>query len=242
MLHQAYGRIRIALIDAVNWVHPLWTQLPNEVLLTIRNALLQYRWIYTTNYDLLTYWAIMAAERGGGFKDFFWSDPPFFDIANTSVSADPTLVLYVHGGLHLERGIDGSTCKRLHSEGESLLESFQSSPTGERWPLFVSEGTAQDKLNAIRNSDYLSFALHSLATHRGPLAVLGHALDKSDHHLIDAINHSEADPIGLGLHTESTKDINSRMCELKAALVGKNLFFFDAETHPLGNNALHVTG
>lgn len=65
-------------------------------------------------------------NKGEGFKDYFFQsdDNNYFDISNTEIHGDATKILYLHGGLHLERSTSGKTIKRKYEENTNLLDSF----------------------------------------------------------------------------------------------------------------------
>ena len=90
--------------------------------------------------------------------DYFWGEGQEFDVTDTETSGTATKVLYLHGGLHLYRLPSGATIKRKAEAGLSLLDLFGVPFTEGAIPLFITEGTSQDKLASIHRSDYLSFA------------------------------------------------------------------------------------
>src|SRR6185437_7638704 len=104
-----YSITQNALVEAVKAVHLPWALLPEDVRRAIREELLTYDYVYSTNYDLLLYWSVMT-DNGEGFKDYFWG--PRFDIANVEIWNKVTKVLFLHGGLHLYRALSGQTIKR----------------------------------------------------------------------------------------------------------------------------------
>lgn len=109
----AYGTVRGALVDAVRWVHP--RRLDDTIRNHIRVELRRYKWVFSTNYDLIVYWSMMLDPDGEGFVDFFWTSDGAFNPTNTEVWAsrsDWTRVLYLHGALHLERDAWGATRRR----------------------------------------------------------------------------------------------------------------------------------
>ena len=57
--------------------------------------------MFSTNYDLLVYWAIMCEEDPNDFRDFFWDPSLIFDSADVEVWGRPTVVHFLHGGVHL---------------------------------------------------------------------------------------------------------------------------------------------
>lgn len=237
----SYANIRSALIEAVKRVHVPWAVLTGELLNEINTALAAYRHVYSTNYDLLTYWGVM--HNPGGFRDFFWNDSSF-DVSNTEVwGAHLTTILYPHGGLHLCRDpYSNESIKRQAASGQNLLDLFGSND-GERQlvPLFVAEGTSDEKLRTIFGSDYLTFAYLSLSQNRGPLDIFGLSLGDSDDHIIQAINRSQTVQIAISIHPDYEENIVSRkLAILSLFSPSKNIVFYDARTHPLGAATLRI--
>lgn len=243
LFDERYEHIKTALGEAVRAVHIPWQQVDNQVLMTIRRELKKYQFVYSTNYDLLLYWAIMAEKNGDGFKDYFWSKPnPIFDITNTNIYGKPTRVLYLHGALHLYRNPESERTYKLISSGyQNLLDILEV-------PLFITEGSSSDKLRAINSSDYLFFAYNLFLNHSGSLVIFGHSLGETDGHLVKAIRSSNADKIAISVrsnHSPDTirqkkADLYKRLCDGKNAYERPELFFFDAETHPLGSSNIKI--
>jgi hypothetical protein len=240
-LEQSYERIRLSLVEAVHAIHVPHSQIPEETHAQIRSALLEYDFVYSTNYDLLIYWAIM--QDPAGFRDYFFSGS-IFDVGNTEVWHKSTKILFLHGGLHLYRTRVGQTLKRTAGLYGNLLDDFATpiSDQEQAVPLFVTEGSSSDKLRSIYTSDYLSFGYTQLSRHAGPLVIFGHGLDDQfDRHLTVAIRGSSIKVIGIGIHSPSD---GTTISDLKARWNAKfpncELIFFDSSTHPLGVPTLHV--
>ncbi|WP_434006803.1 DUF4917 family protein [Klebsiella pneumoniae] len=75
---------------------------------------------------------------------------------------------------------------KIHNAGEGLLEAIL-----EEWrsrqavPLFVSEGTMQQKVSSIQNSYYLSTVYREVLTSQRPsLTILGWGLGEHDRHIL----------------------------------------------------------
>ena len=102
-----------------------------------------------------------------------------------------TLVFYPHGSLALSRDIEGVESK-IHSNGDSLLSNILNSWKEERCvPLFVSEGTAQQKIASIHNSYYLSTVYREvLASKQTALTILGWGIGEQDQHLLQRISRA----------------------------------------------------
>lgn len=237
-LDQCYVNIQRSLVEAVRSKHIPWGILPGNHLALIKKELLEYSIVYSTNYDLILYWALMH-QGAAGFKDFFWSG--HFDLADTELwGSKSTVVLYLHGGLHLYRTLDGYAVKRQAEAGRNLLDLFGTPWDLEATPLFISEGTARQKLESIYRSDYLAFAYSQLVHHRGPLCVFGHSLGESDQHIVDAIKKARVRDVAISvLPGESDKVIEAK-ADAHKKLPEVSLRFYDSTSHPLGNDGLKV--
>ena len=232
-----YEQVRRALIEAVHWIHLPWDSIDPPRRKLIRDELLRYQWVYSTNYDLIVYWSMMLED--GGFVDFFWSPDGLFDPANTEVRGKSTRVLYLHGAIHLETDLSGQSRKRHATIGANLLQSFQAGENHRWLPLFVSEGTSTDKVAAIARSDYLSFAYQALVDHDGPISIFGHSLGNQDHHLVRALN-AEPRVIAIGILPAGDGHVVQEKGRLKGLFPKHFLYFYDASTHPLGAGGLRV--
>lgn len=234
-----YDSIRDALINAVQARHVGWSDADTgDRLLNIRNALLDYDAVFTTNYDLLIYWAMMNAGTppGAGFGDLFWNADYAFDSFDTEPFRNKTLVYWLHGGLHLYRTPAGETKKRTNT-GASLLTTFAA---GNGVPLFVSEGTWQQKRRAIRRSDYLEHVYTAFAQSEGPLVVFGQAFGDPDRHLVEAVRRDPAREIAYGIYAASQQSANLQRAQIENHFAQASIAFFDSTTHPLGDPALAV--
>lgn len=234
-LQERYRSIREALVAAVHHVHLPWNRLSEERMRNISAQLTSFEFVYSTNYDLLTYWSLMIGD--GATKDYFFGRKTF-DISNTHVWGKCTKVLYLHGGLHLYRRPTGQTLKRRAMANQNLLDLF-ATDYGDAVPLFISEGTAEEKKASIYRSEYLAFALSQFAGDGGPLVVFGHSLSDSDQHLVDVLRSKPGRPIAISIK-RGRLPVREQKLQHLARLPEAGLIFFDAESHPLGSAALTV--
>lgn len=262
-----YNHIKNALGEAVRSVHVPWShiKLAGGVLSKIRSELTKYKAIYSTNYDIIPYWAIMSEmseENKYDFKDFFWSRDSrspekgkcCFDIADTDIYHNSTIILYLHGALHLYRDpYSNRTHKSINDDYRNLLDM-------DRVPLFITEGSSSDKLRAIYSSDYLLFAYNKFLNHVGSLVIFGHSLNESDQHLIDAIKkgveaeksrrieRSGISKIAISIRGSNTPhEIKKRKINISDSIYEDmqdwrkpEIVFFDAASHPLGSADIRV--
>ena len=252
-LKESYIKVRKSLIRAVKDVHVPFKRVSEDLKRHLRRVFSEYSYIYSSNYDLLPYWSIMNDKNL--FRDFIWNqgieeDQNLFDINNTDIWDEKiTKILFLHGALHLYKNAEGRTFKKISDENTNLLEMFDVQKGS--IPLFISEGTSQDKLSAIMRNDYLSFAYQQFSRHRGALVIFGHSLHPSfDQHLIDALKkrslyeHKRNHPkkiIAISVHSGNDPhaiiDLKNR---IKRDLPHSQVCFFDSQTHPLGESKWQI--
>jgi hypothetical protein len=146
--------------------------------------------IFTTNYDLVAYWVVMAAEPSPKYRDGFGDDVEEPDADHVVFSfqlGDQRGIYFIHGALHLwvKSGIVAKHC--WSRTGERLTDLIRAGMADGQNPLFVAEGTSEKKLEQIHTNAYLSYALSKLGRIAGTLVVLGHSLSAQDQHLRDII-------------------------------------------------------
>lgn len=158
----AYLNVRNCLIQAVRNIHPEHFEIL-EHLPIISSFMKNFRTVLSLNYDLILYWAMMYGNSipdRHNFKDCFIFNGFRDDWQNLRTPLHPftstTLVFYPHGSLVLGRNKTESEYK-LSENGGGLLESILDAWHSETVvPLFVSEGTSEQKINSIKSSNYLS--------------------------------------------------------------------------------------
>jgi hypothetical protein len=228
-LDERYESIRSALIRAVSEVHVPWESLMScKALFLLHDAMRTYHTVFSTNYDLIPYWALMRDPTS--FRDMFWGDGNSFDLTNTTVDADTTRLLFVHGALHLYETEWGVTHK-LVADGRRLVSMLGEDP--DHVPLFVSEGSAQDKRRAIASSGYLNYVYQELLRERGPMTIFGQSLGDQDEHIASALDRPRV-KIAIAIRLDQrASEVRRRTADYSRRLVRAELAFFDASTHPL---------
>jgi hypothetical protein len=233
-LNRTYRDVQRALGSAVAAVHLPWDKATANPLARIKAELRRHSHVFSTNYDLLVYWAIMHEGDTEPFKDFFWGSGGTFDINDVAVTEPAVRVFYLHGGLHLRRSTEsGLTSKAVAAQGRLLRQVGWSG--FEAHPLIVTEGSASDKLRTIARSDYLTFAHQELAQAPDGVVVVGHSLSPYDDHLVDVlVNRARAGKkrVAVSIRGRGTAAM-TRKHALAARLPGCDLSFIKASTHPL---------
>lgn len=235
--HQAYVNVRECLIRAVRNIHPEYEAV-SLYLPNIYQFLKGFRTVFSLNYDLVVYWAVtygLRLQDGHVFKDCFlrggafdddWKKfrQPFREVTNT-------LVFYPHGSLALCRNKVEDEFK-IHAEGENLLEAILNAWKSEQVaPLFVSEGTRQQKVTSINNSHYLSTVYREvLKTPRLRLVLYGWGLGEHDLHLLRRMRDTGIMRVAVSVFGRDQGYCNHAYQAIQDALGPVRVDFFDSES------------
>jgi hypothetical protein len=154
--------LKEVLVGAVAHSHPDRPHAiqPSEYL-QCRSFLRGYRSINTLNYDLLLYWTLMQNELGDeaipcddGFRKPLRDNDASYVSWDTDSSKTQN-VRYLHGALHLfDTGPEMQKWTWINTQ-VPLIDQIRQALQKEFYPVFVSEGTSDEKLDRIRHNDYL---------------------------------------------------------------------------------------
>lgn len=240
-----YRQIRDALFQAVRAAHAPWPKLKPQRFERIATGLNSYRSVFTTNYDLLPYWSQMASSHlvDLDIRDLFWNPGGLFDPTNTVArSQQSTIILYLHGALHLWHDDKTGENGKWTRQDKNLLEfSKNYGPNRSKRPLFVSEGTSADKVRTIRQSSYLSHCLDFLRSDSNPTVVFGHAFTEQDDHVLEALTSGPRRQFAVSIYpAEGPENILVEKSRISRSLRGHDVVFFDSTTHPMGTPEIRL--
>jgi hypothetical protein len=170
--------------------------------------------VFTTNYDLLTYWVVMSSRQEPIFQDGFRSpedeDEPYVIFTDRLGSARG--LYYLHGALHLY--LNGGEFRK-HTwcrTGTKLTEQIRSGLSKGQYPLFIAEGSSDKKLVQIQRHGYLWYSLSKLSKINSPLVIYGHSLSGHDEHIIKVLtNNLKLEQIFIGLFGDEKSPDNLRI-------------------------------
>lgn len=239
-----YDNIRQSLIKTIKEIHVQYADAIFQID-NIRKFLEKFKTVISLNYDLLIYWAIMASNDRKPYKmkDCFTNHIDGnlgfeYDIEKLrepyNGGPDPTLVFYPHGNLILASNENNDELKIRINNNTNLFDAI-----GEKWkqkyvPLFVSEGSSEQKLKAIRRSTYLNFVYENVLSHLEPTVIIyGWKLAEQEQHLIKKIfsNNKISNvyiSMYLGSNTEPIDEQKRIASMLKRENRTMNIKFFDA--------------
>ncbi|MEM9555207.1 MAG: DUF4917 family protein [Acidobacteriota bacterium] len=178
----------------------------------------RYARIFTTNYDLLLYWLTLRVRDADGYK---YPDglrrPDGADYGAFDPSIETTM-FFLHGALHLYAH-EGSARKTIARPNLRLMTLIQRLLADGKVPLFIAEGTPDQKRQRIEANTYLRSGLDALRSVEGDLVVFGHGLGPSDAHLLDALAaNPRLERLFVGLYKDPETSTNLRLRAALAAL------------------------
>jgi Domain of unknown function (DUF4917) len=221
-------RVKTALVNAVAKRHPDRPyDVTDEQYAYCRRFLSGYSHIFTLNYDVLLYWALMHTELDhlnlqpdDGFRH------PEADPDQPYVSwqqANSATVSYLHGALHL---FDNRTeiIKYTWSKTDiPIVDQIRVALDEDKFPLFVSEGTSASKIDRILHNAYLHKSLRSFESCVEPrtaaLVVYGHSLAENDDHILHCVARGGIPTMLVSLYGDPSSEANSAIIARAAALV-----------------------
>lgn len=199
---EANETLKNSLIEAVQKLHPEHVfKVPEEKSkcchLFLNEYLSKQGKVFSTNYDLLPYWILMRNETDfaiDGFgrevenpEEVLKGQTPEFSELRWGKHKKSQTIFYLHGALLIfDTGIEIE--KEAYDIEHYLLEKINERMAAKSYPIFVTAGSAQEKLNHIMHNKYLSFCYDQLSQIDGSLVTFGFNFGEYDSHIIDAIN------------------------------------------------------
>lgn len=172
------------------------------------NFLQPFGRIYSLNYDLLLYWVIMDLVNSGntnytdGFSNTEYStDDAYVVYANDS--SVPQNLYFLHGALHLFDAGDEFHKITYNNSDVCLVDQIKQALADKKYPVFISEGTSEQKMEKIIHNAYLNHCYKSLKKIGGDIVIFGTLLKKNDEHILNAILNSDVKNIYLGVSNSS---------------------------------------
>lgn len=228
--------VRELLLDSITNSHPARpSDIADDEYRCARKFLSHFEKKFTLNYDLLLYWTLMHTEIppeipfADGFRPARTGDP----VGTWSMERQAEMTFFhLHGAMYLfEKGLN--TCKRQYSGELALVDQVKSAIERDEFPLFVCEGTTEEKQAHIRRSPYLRSALDAFGQLRGSLFVYGHSLRSEDQHILDQICASRVQKLFISLHGDSDSKDNVTLRANAVSLADRarcDLDFFTTDT------------
>lgn len=235
--------LKIHLVEIITNNHPeKITDIDDIEYLNTANFINDYHKVYTLNYDLLLYWTTIKLldflKEETIKKSNLKVTDGFHDEEGTDIifgnDSSPQEIFYLHGALHIfdkKHKIIKNTFSRTNIP---LKEQTLRNLKEEVYPIFVSEGTSEQKKAKIIHNAYLNHCYKSfraIGTKNSSLIILGTLLKSNDEHIQEAIINNKVKNIYLGISKEEQiKDLELFVEKLSKAKVPKNVKFYDYRT------------
>ena len=203
------GELKTALVRTIADNHP---EIPNRIvdekfwscrqfLSHFLNAGNEGR-VYTVNYDLLLYWVTLHGDQpssdplsltiNDGFGRGGVGDITGYVKWQGETNARDQRIHYLHGAIHLFDS--GSELKKYtwRDKGIPLLTQARAAMEHGMFPLFVAEGSSEQKLTNFKHSAYLYHSYKSFSAQMEKkdqaLFVFGHSFSANDKHVLRKIS------------------------------------------------------
>lgn len=259
---QDHGRVKRALVDSIARNHPEYPgSLQQGLLHGASRFLMQFEDVFTTNYDLLLYWASLIDDLFS-FEDGFGreadTDDSFCVFLPTGSNSGH--IYFLHGALHLyTKG--GEVRKRVwNTTGIPLIEQIRDALDEQEYPLIVSEGDSESKKKRIEASSYLSYCQRKFEGIQGNLFIYGSSLSQQDAHILDWIaTNTGLTRLFIGIYGDPKTDdcariigeaqnlirrreivLDSKRTGRRYSKKGLQVSFFASETADVWNTTSHV--
>lgn len=232
--------LKDGLIKTIEAVHPRWAKTNQAQLELIALKLNAFNDVYTLNYDLYLYRMILILKDQrrddgsiGQYSDYFWEnyDEQFLYFDTSQEFKGYRHPYYLHGALFLFRESSYDLKLRKADSPAELMEVIGNTIREGRIPLFVSEGTPEQKKEAIGRSNYLRFALKKLEESDHSLVIFGSSLSDPDKHIVDAINSNQRDlAISIHVGSKANDELISEKHRIKSKFPRHTVKFFKSDT------------
>lgn len=211
------AKLREVLAQAIASSHP---DRPNDILpkefSACRAFLSHFDNIYTLNYDLLLYWALMQSDvddRTIHCNDGFHQpeDGPQEYVVWEVGDVGSQNVFYLHGALHVfDAGAEVQKYTWCNT-GIALVDQIREALAENRYPIYVAEGSSESKMQRIQHSAFLSRAFRSFASISGSLFIFGHALADNDDHALRLIERGTVKSVYVSIYGDPKNTDNRRI-------------------------------
>ncbi|PVY42830.1 DUF4917 family protein [Pontibacter virosus] len=201
-IEEASTTLKNSLIEAVKALHPehvfIVPEEKSQCCHSYLNDFLSNEGkVFSTNYDLLPYWVLMRNDSKIAIDGFgrelenhegiIKGEDAIFSELRWGKHKEKQNVFYLHGALPIfDTGID--IVKEEYDSQHYLLQKIHERIESKEYPIFVTAGSANEKLNHIMHNRYLSFCYDELCKIEGSLVTFGFNFGEYDSHVIDAIN------------------------------------------------------
>ena len=252
ILREDADGLREVLVRTIAGSHPdLLSDISDDSYKACKLFLANFKKIFTLNYDLLLYWAVMRQEIKPEIAcDDGFRRPDSGVEQYVTWEIDHNFhqnIYYLHGALHFFDA--GAELQKYtwSNTGIRLTDQIRVALREGKYPLFVAEGKSEDKLRRIKHNAYLTKAFDSFSRIGGALFVFGHSLARNDEHFLKLLEKGRVNQIFVSIFGDPDSATNKKIIN-RALLIAKfradlnatkrkkkdkvdlDVFFYDAQS------------
>lgn len=254
-LRENAALLKDALVSAIAKRHPDRPyNIPKERYAACRAFLSRFDNIFTLNYDVLLYWALMQKEvddlnltPDDGFRHP--EDDPDLPYVSWQQGNTAT-VSFLHGALHLFDQHTSIIKYTWSKTDKAIVDQVREALDEDKFPLFVSEGSYENKWERILHNAYLHKCFRSFeqccATRTAAIVIFGHSLHEYDRHILRCIPDGGASHLLVSIHgdpsSRDNQEIVNRANELVALRAKRRGSSFPLTVRFYGASSARVWG
>lgn len=239
--------LRELLVSTIAASHPEYpAQIPDAAYAGCREFLANFEKIYSVNYDLLLYWALMHDDVepkiscDDGFRN---PDEPDTDYVTWEVeNSNKQNVFYVHGALHIFDS--GNELKKYtwNRTGVRLIDQIRSAVENDFYPVFVAEGESAQKKARIRHSEILFRAYRSFGQIGGCLFTYGLSFAPNDEHILRLMEKGKFQKLFVSLYGDPSSVDNLKSIRRVEEMPSRRSQRHPLDIHFYDASSAHVWG
>lgn len=214
--------------------------------------------VFTLNYDLLLYWALMHDDQPSGASNSLTTNDGFgndeddpnadYVVWQGETGAHGAKVHFLHGALHLFDA--GNELQKFTwiRRNERLIDQARAAIDANKFPLFVAEGSSAQKKSKIRHNAYLYQGFKQLTANvqqgQHCLFIHGHSLADNDGHILQRLGKGRFKKLYVSLFGDPTNETNKKIIAKAESLAGLRhqkwpleLTFYDAASANVWGNS-----
>jgi hypothetical protein len=236
--------LREGLIKTIQENHPEHSEIYYPQLSSIGYELIEFKDIFTTNYDVFLYKTILQIisdyeieRKGVPYQDYFYEEmsPTELSFRNEQVYDEARSIYYLHGALFIYQTPDKTKnykLRRLEQLRMEYIQLIRREIRNSNFPIFVAEGDSKDKIRSISNNDYLNFCANRLRNSEKNLVVYGFSFGDSDRHIVDLIMRSKIEKVGISIYIgdKSLEELEKESSYFRTVIINKDVAVFDSNT------------
>ncbi len=204
------SRLKEVLIETISTHHPHnASELSEENIAACKVFLSKFTkstnngYIFTLNYDMLLYWVQQKISSGDGFGN----DPDKQEKGELTWLGDDASkeqnIFYLHGALHLFNSYAKVKKYSWSRTGIAIIEQIREGLDKNNYPLFITEGTSEQKLKKIFSNQYLIYCYNNfkeiIDEEKNCLFIHGHSLAENDKHFLSLIEKGRIPQVYISL-------------------------------------------